>query len=212
MKKTFSFSALAAVALAAGLASCEGGDKNKGGENNNSSPSNRIEAPVTVTDSEAASIVMVKAIAYIPSQDGSATLATGSYTNGKLTIELPATPEAEFLQSFTEEEMEGFITISDNAAKKTSHVILIAYDANGYTIGEFKLIGSNTTTDVEGGYTYADRAFTISGSEGNHTVSLSFKKGWNITYIVETETSELYTTTKPGGINVQWVYNSLTGN
>ncbi|MDR0511302.1 MAG: hypothetical protein LBH06_09450 [Rikenellaceae bacterium] len=205
MKKKFFFYALAAVALVAGLASCKGTNTNNG-----SAPVNdgslTINAPVTVEAEfaqDAALIRSVKACVY--HEGNEVPIATGSYSNGKLSITLPATLSEEYLRTI-DDLVPASVIFSDHGVKQSPYAYIYAFDADGQKIGEFYLDGWDLTCTVYGQYNYFDRDCTINGTDDDENYDLSLKKGWNLAYAVYMESSSLLTTTKPSDITMQWSY------
>jgi len=60
-------------------------------------------------------------------------------------------------------------------------------------------------------YIYADRDFTIKGFDNPNQYDCSFKKGWNIVYLLwhndYSHYPDIMTTTKPANSNLKWYYS-----
>jgi hypothetical protein len=137
-------------------------------------------------------IDLVKAEVRVDSENGSwdvYILASAPYSNGGFTLELPANPDARYLESLKDlledllEDMPAGITLSD-ANAKMMEVELNAY-RSGKEAGWFYhgTAGGFGIADRWGGLMYADRDVSITGSGNN----LHLKRGWNIIYAKKTE-------------------------
>ena len=123
-------------------------------------------------------------------------LATGNWNNGGFTIELPKTVDAEYLYTV---DYESTVTVSNKNAKQFC-AWFIGYDADDGLVDDFwyakQGMVNNSLTYAE--YIYVDSDVNISGTEKysdegyewNFVYSLTLKKGWNITYWVESETEK----------------------
>ena len=136
-------------------------------------------------------------------------LASGEYKNGGFKLNLPANVPEQYLS----ESMEDIDFASDKNAKGV-HIHVLAYNEQGREIGEFKLIGTTNNTEVEAWYFYIDRNVTAKGTEedskykNKYVYNISYRKGWNISYITEGYTDKEFvytnTTSKPEGVDFKW--------
>ena len=131
------------------------------------------------------------------------TLASGEYSNGKFSLELPARIDDNYLkQNFSNENLEPYIKVSDKRVK-TGIFDFRAIDF-GETIKEGNGMGiylskdlplvyikSDDISTTKGLFFYADRNCSITGTEPvsseHHTItySMNLKRGWNIVYHTE---------------------------
>ena len=155
-------------------------------------------------------IVSVKAVLYDENTDEEVVLATSPYQNNgfKLTLK---TPPASCMYGI-DEEIEPGVVVSDPNAK-VCNVEIAAFDNADEEMGGFYYWGANTRTFVEANYLYADRNFTIKGKimdedEYLGDYNCSFKKGWNIIYMVAQTAEEtvLISTQKPSDITMEWAF------
>jgi hypothetical protein len=122
----------------------------------------------------------------------------GTITNGKLTLELPATLDAKYLQSLSDYIPEEVI---DSPTVKSSASGIHVYDENGKPIGlieyEKETFGANNSIVREIFLLiYLDRAVTVKGSESGKPVVYDFTgvKGWNwINWRTTDDDNQLYT-------------------
>ncbi|MDR0510953.1 MAG: hypothetical protein LBH06_07665 [Rikenellaceae bacterium] len=212
MNRTSFFAALVAVALVAGFVACDRSkNKDKEEDNNNSSAGSgyKIESTVVGDPSALALIASVKASVFVNDAGGHyVQIATGSCTNGTLSITLPDSLRAEYLILLASAAPPSVI-ISDALVKLSSDVEIAAFDASDQKTGEFFLQWDDSTNYVRGLHTYVDRDCTISGAVGSNSYNMSLTKGWNLTYDVGTDTTNLWTSTKPAGVTLQWSYSAL---
>ena len=156
-------------------------------------------------------ITVVKALMVYDNSDewGADVIAASEYKNRGFVLTLPKILPDKYLFEIDNEDL----FVSDPKAKMGSPEIL-AFDNEENEVGYFYLWGINISMGmyVEAGYYYADRDFTIKGKIDydyySETWDASFKKGWNILYWIEDiESDELFTTKKPSGITLRWVYD-----
>jgi hypothetical protein len=139
-------------------------------------------------------------------------LASGDYTKGGFTIDLPKTVDKKFLAPLSKGMPDG-ITVSDTSVNLNS-ISFSAYKS-GDEVGYFDYISQDSTTYA--GYVYVDRNVKISGSgsEGDsgykiiYKYDLSFKKGWNIMYMKETEVNNTFSgeATSKAPSAMKWSYS-----
>ena len=155
-------------------------------------------------------IVSAKAVIY---DYNTVILATAPYQNDgfKLTLK---TPPASCLYS-AGDDPEPEVVISDPKAKMCD-VRIAAFDNTDEEMGEFYCWGADTRTYAAANYVYADRNFTIKGKiidedEYLGEYNCSFKKGWNIIYMVAQihEGSFLISTQKPSGLAMEWELENI---
>ena len=103
---------------------------------------------------------------------------------------------------------------SDRNAKAVS-VEIIPYNSAERECG--KLLCYDVTEEIlrcEIIHTYADRNFTLKGSEGSdyiYTYDCNFRRGWNFVYLLYEDYKEVKITTKrPSGIDLKWHYYSYS--
>ena len=205
MKKSLISLMIALMAIAL-FSACDKENDSSGG--NTPNPSEINAKNVMNSNSE---IVSVKAVLYDENTDEEVILATSPYQNNgfKLTLK---TPPASCLYSIGD-DLEPEMVISDPKAK-IGDVEVAAFNNNDEEIGGFYYWGANTRTYAEANYVYADRNFTIKGKimdedEYLGEYNCSFKKGWNIIYMIAhfDEETVLITTRKPSGITMEWEFD-----
>ena len=127
-------------------------------------------------------IVTVKFMVEIGDND--VAIATGNWSNGGFTIDLPETVEANHLRTL--DRFAPSVTVSNNNAKGVFWTFIGGFDVDDRRVDYFYNIkgDNNSTTWVE--YIYVDMDVNITGTfsddEETRVYSLSLKKGWNITY------------------------------
>ena len=138
-------------------------------------------------------------------------VASGNYTNGGFTLDLPKTVDDQYLSLLTTDGMPKEITVSDTTVKGNS-IEIVAYKS-GVEVGYFEYNSPDST--ATSGYIYVDRNVKITGSGSEdlfgstfkYIYNVSWKKGWNIAYFKETTTVNSYTvevtTTEPSGL--RWI-------
>ena len=150
-------------------------------------------------------IATIKAIMYWYSGDYEA--ASSEYKNGGFILNLPASVPDEYLRFINDEYFSEII--SDKNAKVGS-LSIFACDNDGYQIGNFAYRFSNRSAYYTAEYIYADRNFTIKGTINDRYYSTvfncTFKRGWNIMYLIDEDNNELYTTQKPSDMNFKWYF------
>jgi hypothetical protein len=134
-------------------------------------------------------------------------MAIGTYANGGFTLTLPATPNAKFLVN---PDFGNFET-SDRNARITTVADIYAYNSDDVRVGNFSLRKQDENGTVWGAFIYADRNFTITGSEIRYerieeVHSMALVKGWNRVYVIKTENREEWTTNAVSGL--KWYFNS----
>ena len=125
-------------------------------------------------------------------------LATGAWSKGGFTIELPETVDAKYLEPIAECDFGIPVTFSNKNTKILSEYIHEgSASVNGYNkddefVCAFMLSISRGDDYPFGAiYMYADSDVNISGSGKSHfgfdiVYSLTLMKGWNIVYITDT--------------------------
>ena len=141
-------------------------------------------------------------------------VATGSYEKNGFALTLPKEVPDKYLSEVGDEvfEFEEWVTISDPKAK-VGVAWFNAYNKNDKEIGYFYYLGISTKYYVDAMYIYSDRNFTVKGKfeEKNYSeeVDCSFKKGWNIVYMIEGTFEEKYmfTTKNKTDVKMEWVFD-----
>jgi len=143
----------------------------------------KIEAQVFNGDAYNSVFTTVKALANIYS-DGTENyfkgveIATGSYSNGGFTLNLPETMNNQYLNKIDDElDLGAGLTFSDANAKITA-IIIQGYNSAGKAIGWFEYSSSN----IEGVICYVDRDVNVIGANEDFRVNIRFKRGWNLLY------------------------------
>jgi hypothetical protein len=199
---------LAVVILATALVACnKDNDKNGnggggGGGGINSDPS-IVEAKSVEGDcSKVKSVKMV-----VEFFDEDVVIASGEFKNGGFKLQLPKTISDSDLMLATD-WFENNV-VSDKNAKITwcEPDFVYGFDENGEEVGIFYLSsGDMIDDDSFARYIYADRKFTVKGSD-NYSVDCTFNEGWNILYEVYDDPEELLTTNKPSGKDFRWLFS-----
>ena len=141
-------------------------------------------------------------------------LARGTYFDGAFSIELPATIDEKYLQTFFTEDIPPKFKVSDKGVKTGIFSISISSfkdkedlpDMPGVGIGqlyqEYELIyaKSDDKSTTEALLYYADRKCSITGTIGNDTFSVNLKRGWNFLFAIETELIKEYSTYPVSGL------------
>jgi hypothetical protein len=137
------------------------------------------------------------------------------YKNNWFKLSLSATIPDKFLYAIESNHFDfpESVAVSDRKAKMTQKIELCAYNNTGEFIGNFYL--RNETEKVQAFYMYADKDFTVKGTDNRHSYpevyNCSFKKGWNIQYCIERENEDLYTTEKPAA-TLKWYFYDYRSN
>jgi len=198
--KSFFFTAILAV-MCAGLNSCDPPER-PDGEN----PPNVIEAKNVIGNTD--NVDSVKAMIYDFENEKEYVISSTKFENGGFKLTLPSTVLYLNPISFMFDPDE--VIISNMEAK---HTILGSgsiggFDVAGEHIGEFSFYpvdNYNLWSILY--YVYLDRDCTIKtpSNYDEYTVDCSFKKGWNVLYLYESD-NPIYTTTKPSEVNLKWYY------
>ena len=161
-------------------------------------------------------IVSVKALTYDDNTDEEVILATTPYQNDGFKLTLKTPPENCLYEiGYAFEFEDERIVVSDPNAK-IGFAGATAYNHKDKEMGEFYFIGISTRCYVDAIYIYADRNFTVKGKiDYGESVSYyeeyncSFKKGWNILYVIEGnfEGHLLFTTKNTSGVTLEWVFD-----
>ena len=142
-------------------------------------------------------------------------IASGNYSGGKLTMNLPATIDNKYLEPMIDNiEVPDGMSVSNRDCKGIGGC-LVGYDKDGNALGWFfygKFDEENEEV-LAAGICYVDSDAIITGKttfgeliKGTATYDCNFKKGWNFMYIIisvdEKEECLLTktTTSNPGGI------------
>jgi hypothetical protein len=118
-------------------------------------------------------------------------LTIGSFTNGKLSFELPATVPSQYLESLSVNVPAGLTVSNSNASMFQHSIALYSQDER---IGSFFLVKTAGNTKHEISYWYFNQAVRITGTSDGATVSIDARAGWNKIYTYETQTSGAMTT------------------
>jgi hypothetical protein len=203
---------------------------NDNGNGNSNGNGNLGGTKITATNviNSSSRIATVKAAIYTESGGdwGYDVIAPAPYKGNGFTLELPATVSDKYLLLLTTDVPSG-ITISDRTAKCTN-ISIQAFDKDDNRIGSFALGKSDDDADNEVMWLYVDKNVTIKGEfkdyddeESNREYiskyDMDMKKGWNIVYMMESESHnnstgrDVYTSTlttqKPSGVNFVWYFD-----
>jgi len=149
-------------------------------------------------------------------------IANGSFSGGKLTMNLPATVNDEYLESMYENaEVPAGISVSNSGAKGTGG-FLVGYDKDGNMLGWF-FYGKFDEEKEEflmAALTYVDSDVLITGKtpieseyiKATAIFDCNFKKGWNFMYVIFSGDEEVdlvtkTTTSNPGGL--VWIFEKF---
>ena len=136
--------------------------------------------------------------------------ATAEYKNSGFKIVFP--------KSLPDYELEDFIDVFGTPLSLMSDIyakaipaLLVAFNSHNEEIGEFMHAYGSDDYYVEVYYVYADRDFTVKGTDNSEDYEVvfdcTFKKGWNVLYWIEDDGwDELFTTQKPSSINLRWYF------
>ena len=179
MKKVvLNYLVIAAFAVLAAFTSC-----NKDGDENVGSVIDKITANVEGGAKYNGVITKVK-LGTGNRDEKEEVLATGNWSNGGFTIELPKTVDAKYLEPmFDEDNIPPTVTISNKDAK-FCETWIIGYDKDDKYVDGFIYGNKNkeVNTHYWAEYIYADSDINISGTYEDRVLSISLKKGWNVTY------------------------------
>jgi hypothetical protein len=118
----------------------------------------------------------------------------GSVTDGKLTLNLSASVDSDYLAAVSE-DFPG-VTIDSDAVGDMDTKILLAEGDNDLNPKEIRLLDS--TGEVFILFGYCDKAFTVTGtnSDGDkpEIYQINAKAGWNRFYMRESESNRTYKT------------------
>ncbi|MDR0560590.1 MAG: 2-hydroxyacyl-CoA dehydratase family protein [Prevotellaceae bacterium] len=228
-KKNFLFTKRAITFMAAGMilfASCGKDDnKEKGDDGSNVLPDNTIVAQVEDGNSYNEKIDTI--VARIFNEDTPCDLAKAAYKNGGFTLKLPATVDDKYLVADFKRFTDG-VKVSDPNAKLCQFEVLRVFKSGEELQGRFFHIYSSEKTKTMVEYIYTDRDLSVTGGyteereiyigNGNfekviydNTFNVNLKKGWNITYLTQTETAtgvtQTITSKAPENVKVKWVYD-----
>ena len=199
MKITKKLVMLLSIVLCIGISSCSKDDDDSGGGGNPSVIDVKVENGNEYNDW----IATVKAL--IATDENSRgewigyEVASCEYKNGGLKLNLPSSVPSQYLdfEVWDDDDYADYadFQVSDKNAKLAA-IWILAYNEQDREIGWFELRGSNANTEVGAWYMYADRNFTVKGTdeyEGEKTTyDMSFRKGWNIWYEIEKEEKDSY--------------------
>jgi len=153
-------------------------------------------------------IVTVKAVADFQGFNSYGdVIATSSFNNGFL-ITLPKVLSDKYLHTDESEALS-------NPKAKLGNIVLLAYNDKDVVIGIFMLKGENGNISIENAqHIYADRKCSLKGEIGMGffaaNYNCSFKKGWNIAYLIDEHSGTItFTTQKPSDINLNWEFFSF---
>jgi len=149
-------------------------------------------------------------------------IARGSFSGGKLTMNLPETVANEYLVSIYENaEVPAGISVSNSSAKGIGG-FLVGYDRDENTLGWF-FYGKYDRKKEEflmAALTYVDNDVLITGKtsiydeyiKATAIFDCNFMKGWNFMYVIFSGDDEVdlvtkTTTTNPGGL--VWLFEKF---
>ena len=126
-----------------------------------------------------------------------ASIAESDFKDGDFTINLPETVDTKYLYSL--ENLSKVVNVSNKNAKRSNTAQVWGVDSENKNIAlfEYKKVSESYMTRMT--WDYVDSDVNISGSststptenmELTITYSLKLKKGWNITYQIETITKQ----------------------
>ena len=150
-------------------------------------------------------------------------IARGTFSGGRLTMNLPATVDSKYLTPMYDDmEVPAGVSMSNYNVKGTGGVFLVGYDSDGNETGLFFYgkFDEKTEQIIMSALIYVDNDVIISGAYSNNdeiiksTVSYdcNLRKGWNFMYVLLSSDGEgrligRTTTENPGGL--KWVYGKL---
>jgi len=166
----------------------------------------RITATV-VNGSQLNGIVSTVRLVYFEDWGGDVTLATGTFSNGGFSLNLPEAVPSRYL--FNIEEIFGG-EISDTRTNITfigidgGPLSLMGYNREGFPIGQFNRIDRAYSATMWAIYIYVDRGVRITGSDDwSDFDNISLTRGWNIMY-TNPNSGGIITTKDPGGL--RWFF------
>jgi len=210
----------AIVVLALSFSACDKNNDKDNFSNSDDTKANSLIVEATVGDylGSEPEIATVKAIIveknYQLNNIIGYEVGSSNYKNDSFKLTLGTTIPDQYLRTVPLQIVEGgvviTVTVNNPNAKITSGVIFVAYNSQEQQIGIImpmtKIIEYKTCT---AGYVYADRNCTVNYKEnGEDKWSVSYKKGWNITYIdskIDQSVSE-----KPPYMTVVWTFLNTT--
>jgi len=134
-------------------------------------------------------------------------IASSKFDDGAFNMSLPTPPEY-----CLHEIGESFGGFTSDLKAKIGFLDVAAINMKEKVEGSLYLLGISPSYYVDAYYMYSDRNFTIKGKSGSYyyteECNCSFKKGWNILYYIEDSSGQkdYYTTQKPTGVNLEWVF------
>ena len=150
-------------------------------------------------------------------------IASGSFINGKLSMNLPATVDSKCLTPMYDDmEVPAGVSMSNNNVEGTGGVFLVGYDKDENVSGLFFYgkLDEKTRQIIMAALIYVDNDVIITGTYSNNdeiikstiTYDCNFKKGWNFMYVLISGDGEgrligRTTTENPGGL--KWVFGKL---
>ena len=141
-------------------------------------------------------------------------IASAEYKNNGFKMTLPKTMASKYLRYGASDYFDAPLNLVSDKNAKLATVELIAFNSTGDEFGEFYWEAETYSYYVSAGYVYADRDFTVKGTDNSGSYEVkwdcTFKKGWNVLYWYEDSDSgdESYTTQKPSGVNLKWYFSS----
>ena len=140
-------------------------------------------------------------------------VGAGTFINDGFTIHL-RTLSSEYL-GLVYDLVDDNLVVSDKDAKMSDITEIFAYSNEGKIVGEFRLYGQNDNIGYKAAHIYADRNFTIKGTELDNGYTFAydcdFRKGWNVVYFYYGGPVEQITTQRPPDANFQWHYQDQSG-
>ena len=210
MKKHFFNLVAVAILLMTVLAACKKDPKGSGGGGGYVIEAKNV---LYATDD----IDHVKAFVYYELEDDDwedCEVGTAPFIDNGFTINLPATLPSEYLDFAYNIFDDEVLVVSDRNAKMSEIVEILAYNIEKEEVGEVFLYDENDYMYCEAAYIYADRNFTMKGTEVDgsytHICDCDFRTGWNLVYYRcdNLRAEEKLTTQKPADVNLQWYYEN----
>ena len=211
MKKHLFNLVAVAILLMTVLSACKKDPKGSGGGGGSSYV---IDAKNIIGETNG--IDHVNAFIYWDTEDdwGEYEVGTSPFIDNGFTINLPATLPSEYLDFAYNIFDDEVLVVSDRNAKMSEIVEILAYNIEKEEVGEVFLYDENDYMYCEAAYIYADRNFTMKGTEvdGSYTCicDCNFRTGWNLVYYqCDYRQAEIkLTTQKPANANLQWYYEN----
>ncbi|MDR0385987.1 MAG: hypothetical protein LBH60_07910, partial [Prevotellaceae bacterium] len=174
-------------------------DEDNGNGNSSKIEGNKLTVAVENGASHNSKIDLVKAEIWYGDEWTEYTVATAPYSNGKFTLNLPASVDAKYLDAVTNELSEG-VTVSNRSAKIAVVEGLAAYKSDNH-VGDIYYTTGNREGDWWATLIYADADVSVTGTSTQtyddgavYTYKTKYnvhlKRGWNMVYNRETAKNE----------------------